>query len=432
MVGSDLFSLIDLSHNLGRLFDGDGPYADAVAKQQKWNDQRDQIYANVRAVKNGLNVGYEPQTVSCDAFDGMSHQQICDSVQEMKPDVIRSAAEAWTNIGIQFDTATGEFHSGIAGRIAQGWRSPQAAGRAVDAVGRFAVESRQLGKSCELLAGKLAEAHSGLDETKALIPPVPAGSKLFGLIPVSGLLKSDHYEKEEATQEARRIMHTVYAPVVAQTDTGVPVLPEAPKVVDNPAPGTGSGGGGVLSGGGFGLLSGGGGGTPGEVTSPVSIDGDAAAEQPQPAAASAGPGAGTHAARTDSASPASGGSGSTAPASAWPGGGYGGGGGGVGSGNGPGVGGVLASPVLPGPGAGKGGSGSGIGRAAAAVARAGTPGMGGVAPRGKGKGEEDKEHKTAEYLRGTDNGEELIADVNGRKVAPSVIGVWDEDGKPKW
>jgi hypothetical protein len=111
-------------------------------------------------------------------------------------------------------------------------------------------------------------------------------------------------------------------------------------------------------------------------------------------------------------------------ASADPGAGLGGGGdGGLGGGDGgdsslasPSLGGGLAAGTRA-----PGGSAGPAGRGAS-----GMPGMG--MPGGRGRKGEDKEHKSADYLRGN-HLQEIFETVDGRRVAPPVLGVWDEESK---
>ncbi|NUS45799.1 MAG: hypothetical protein HOQ24_19175 [Mycobacteriaceae bacterium] len=100
------------------------------------------------------------------------------------------------------------------------------------------------------------------------------------------------------------------------------------------------------------------------------------------------------------------------------------GGGGLGSG-----GSALAAPTLGGNGI-VGTPVSGVVRPAAA-GRPGLPGMGAAGAGHGRKGDDDKEHKSADYLRGDHLGE-WFDSMFGEKTAPPVLGVWEEneDGRP--
>lgn len=434
--------------NIGDLFQHDNAYARASDRQAPWNSERAGLYSENERLRNEFSGGYEPPSMPCEPFDYMDHPEIYRKAQQIDATSAEDAARNWKIIADEFHSAAEDMRNETMQIITSGW-SGRAAGSAANGIGQYVAESGQLVVGVRLVANKLAEVKTGLDETKSMVPPPPGGvggvfddksagqiaGTLMGGLPLLGGLKKAYHDDQEGEAEARRVMTTIYQPVTVQTDQGVPVLPAAPQVVSNPAT-TGSGEGTT------GLDSGGGG-----FHVPSVDSGHAGAGQPgsDPAgqgqapaqggnAQDDGTGMATHAASAGAGGmpDADDGLGSARAASA--GGGSGGHGGGLGgSGAGVGGGGMLASPTLPGDG-GAGGTGSGsagLGRVVTSAGRTGAPGMGGT-PRGKGKAEEDKEHKTAEYLYGEHNGEELLGDVNGRKVAPPVIGEWDEQGRPKW
>lgn len=133
-----------------------------------------------------------------------------------------------------------------------------------------------------------------------------------------------------------------------------------------------------------------------------------------------GSNAGSH--QGDVASPVAGGGDPVQAASYDPGAGGGGGAdGGLGGGDGDDS--PLGSPSLDGNSA-TGSASRGPGAGAAGRSGMGMPGMGMPGARGGKNG--DKDHKTADYLRGN-HLQEIFETVDGRKVGPPVLGVWDTD-----
>ena len=56
--------------------------------------------------------------------------------------------------------------------------------------------------------------------------------------------------------------------------------------------------------------------------------------------------------------------------------------------------------------------------------------MGAMGGGAKGKGDDDKEHKSADYLQG-DHLDEWIREEGGQKVAPPVLGAYDYEQRDK-
>ncbi|MFC7451232.1 PPE domain-containing protein [Rhodococcus daqingensis] len=441
--------------------------------QQEGNRRRDDLYAERDAAR--YQGEYDASSVQMENFDGMSHEEIKARLDSAAPGGILEDGRMWRAAADRLQQSVSAFTGEIASAIGGGWEGA-AADKASSGVSGYSTSASELQRSAILIANKIEEAHTGIDQARRRMPE-PESTNVLDILrsgivtnPIGGLQQAFH-KSEEARQEAIQIMKTEYAPVVQQADSQVPVLPPPhnPVAVPPDVPPTGR----PVDGG----------GSPGDGTAPWAPPAERAPVPDRADSASGGPGdgggAGDREAGIDPSAIESGADGSpqggatagtpfagdavtraaSADASGGPGsagfgtggngaGGSGSGGTGVGSGAGGGAGTGLGSGggFASGPGAlggiGSGaGSGSGAGRAvspgpgagavpaagasgggAGAVAgRPGAPGMGAMAPGGaRGGGDEDTEHRTPGYLVSVQNGSELIGDLP--KVAPPVLG----------
>ncbi|MGK8521786.1 hypothetical protein ACRS6B_09625 [Nocardia asteroides] len=168
-------------------------------------------------------------------------------MEAMRPGTVREAAEAWLNIGMNLTGAIQAFNEQFGRTVTgdgthPGWTG-QSGKAAAEAVTNYRNQSGNLADAACLISFKLSEMHTGLEQTQALMPQVTERPDLVGkTLPQAGVMKAGDYTEEEATQEARRILRTVYGQVANQTDHGVPVLPTAARIVADSGqqPGTSS------------------------------------------------------------------------------------------------------------------------------------------------------------------------------------------------
>ena len=235
-------SIQDLQHLFGDSYDA---YKRKVVRaQEQWHRDRDWIHqAEQRGdFRSGFSGDIQPRKLtSPDNFDSMDLATMQKSVDKMNPSTVHEAATAWANIGTTL-TATfarfgQEFARTINGRGRHsGWRGA-AAKAAVDAVTDYSTEAEQLAEATTLIGLALAEMTTGLEETRKLMPGVTAMTTPAGkALPTDGVMKANDHNRDEATQEARRILNTFYGPAAIRTDTGVPYLPRAPRIASGPTP----------------------------------------------------------------------------------------------------------------------------------------------------------------------------------------------------
>ncbi|GAA5044932.1 hypothetical protein [Nocardia callitridis] len=220
-------------------------YADyrsrVIAAQDQWNRERDQIATEQAGVD--FPGEFEPPAIAApDNYDSMTLAQMVDAVNGMRPDTVRQAAEAWQRIATAVTTHATDFNHQFQRTIAgdgvhQGW-SGQAARAASEAVNNYTVQSQLFADAATIVYRTLAQLHTGLNQTRALMPQAtqsvdPRDKKL----PEGGVMKAGDFTEQEATEEGRRVLRTVYGQVVTQADHGVPVLPTPkPLAADRPSP----------------------------------------------------------------------------------------------------------------------------------------------------------------------------------------------------
>jgi hypothetical protein len=427
----------------------------------------------------GYAVQYDgPGGSADDVFDAMSHAEIYGKVSEFTPDMLENMAGNWRTIGGNASRDAGAFASEIGNVVGQDWQgaAAEAAGAGVQ---RYAVSAVELMIASHTFSSTIAAAQGALSDTKSSVPPPQSISKTDRVLDVfasvsnlvvPGSMKNSQFERDEAEEQARTIMKTLYQPAIRDASDRIPVLPQA---LDPLSGGSGDAGGahyvpyGGTSGSAWSGGSGGGGGgasssggslpdapsnTAGQAGS-TTTDTPSSPSTPQetatqaanwtPADSRAGAGPTTSAAGNGTGGGTTSGGGSMLGAPVGGRGGAGGSGtsrssgrlgGGSGIGGTRGSGGSGAAPrggsslggsslggsPLGAPG-GTGGSAGGIAGATTAQGRPGAPGMGGMAPgAGRGGSGSDDVHKTPGYLVDAVNGDELIGTLP--LVAPPVLG----------
>lgn len=396
--------------------------------QNRYNDQRATNRQN--AAELGFDGEYRPNMVTkTDAFEG-SVAQLRAKVDKIDLDAVNDLISAWNEISTRNSTSLDEFRKQIARGMAPDVWSGAAATAAAETVAAYDATGKKVTTAAALTRSKLDELRTGLEPTKRLVPFEPehrSGLDNFGGLFTGRAWRNDNVAQENARVEAVRVLKTVYAPVIHESDTKVPVIP-IPKTVEN---------------------SGGDPGVNGGPTTPTSNNPNTSTpvtDQPatNPAAATPAPTTpsdddtiddttadddsttdddATTPQSTDPAAttPTSATPSPTNPGSGSPSGSPGGGAGAPGSGS-------PSSPApgsaVPGAGATTGTTASG-GRAAGAgsgaAGRAGMPGMG--APGARGGGKDDESTKgIPDYLITQEHGDELTGLDNVPKMVPPVIG----------
>lgn len=423
--------------------------------QDRYNRQRDTVRGE--ASKIGFEGAFRPQSVTAtDNFERHDLATLRGKVDKIDLKAVGDLVEAWRQIGVKETTSLQTFQLAMTKATGEDiWRG-ESSKAAAQAVTDYTTQASQVAKAAALTSSKLSELRTGLEPTKDLVPHVPehrsGTSNLRHWVAGRGW-RNDDTAYANAYAEAKRVLQTVYAPVVHESDTNVPVIPKP----NEPKPGPPGNQpppwrpGGTDSGGPIPAT-----GPDGKTVAPTpGEDGSGpqgpSTEYPQPDPTGTGQSVGSenlgdHAATDPAAATTAAGAdpnatGSPAPGSTVPRGGIGGpvgtgGPGGAGTG---GPGGVGQGGVGQG-GIGQGGVGTSVpfagrpGAAADAGARPGSsagrggtngmPGMGGPAAAGRGKGDkdEDRNKDIPDYLVTKEHGDELTGIPDLPKTVPPVLG----------
>ncbi|GAD83688.1 hypothetical protein FEK33_04855 [Nocardia asteroides NBRC 15531] len=355
-------------------------------------------------------------------YEGMSHEDIYNAVQQMQPGVMQHFGDRWVAMFVEMSGAatglmvqTARAAASLEGAFAS---AGQAAGR------QFSADVADVYTVLSTVGHRVKAAAYGAEAVKAAVPaPAAATTADTSLTPVliladlaaPGNAAEAGRQKEEARQQAITTMNLTYMPTYGPAGENVPtfVAPTQPGALDTTDPGTGGNGG---------SNNNNNGGTTGGGTENPTDEG--ATENPGTTEESTDPGttdeddttaAGTDSGNSNGANNSQGQNGSTTnPASTNPSGtspastalGTGGGSRGTGGGGGgSNPGGSTPGQGSPTPGKAAAGQnlaaagGSGAGGSAAGRA-SGMPMMGAPGARGGGKGDDDDEHKAPDYLRG--------------------------------
>ncbi|WP_328712223.1 hypothetical protein [Nocardia salmonicida] len=218
-----------------------------IAAQEQWNTERAKIYE--RQVAGNYSTIFDgdiqpPHITTPDNYDSMTLEQMQAAVAAMKPRLVDDAVTAWANIGgALMGTFTGfnqQFARTVTGADGHSGWTGAAASAAVAAVNNYAQQSIPLSQAATAISLKLSEMRTGIEQTQALMPGLTERTNVTGKsLPADGVMKVDDHNRDEATQEGRRILRSVYGQVAGQTDNGVPFLPTAPTIAgDDGGPGS--------------------------------------------------------------------------------------------------------------------------------------------------------------------------------------------------
>ncbi|MEU7764237.1 hypothetical protein AB0B25_03830 [Nocardia sp. NPDC049190] len=400
------------------------PDADPYPVQDRYNRQRDDVRSQVAGF--GFQGEFRPREVlDADEFERYDVATLRSKVDQIDLQAVTDLVGAWNTIAERHKNSLETFTDAMARATDEGvWRG-EARDAAASAVRDYAAQGGQVSNAARLTSSKLAELLTGLEPTKQLVPHAPEHRS--GVQNAVGLLagrswRNDDVAEHNSKVEALRVLRTVYAPVVMESDTNVPVIPR-PAPATNPG---GAGNGGHNTGGtNTGSTTPSGTPTPGSAPPGADSAVDSTAHAAEPTTDDSAETSQSASSDAASTAPAS-----TTPASAvpvpatspsTPGSPYHGTPGSPGSPPGPGAPGVSIPP--------RGAPNAPV--ASQVAARSGTapgrPGMGGI-PGGMGSGvrsgqsDEESSKGIPDYLITQEHGDELTGLDSMPKAVPPVIG----------
>ncbi|MET7772821.1 hypothetical protein [Nocardia sp. NPDC005366] len=211
------------------------PGIDPAAVQNKYNQQRDGVRNDASSI--GFQGAYRPRSVNrTDDFDKPNTAELRAKVDKIDIAAVDNLATAWSEIGKRAETSLTNFTNAMKRATDEGiWRgaSRDAVAKAVSDYGTEAV---QLSNAAKLTANKVAELKSGLEPTKALVPHAPdlRSNVENARHWIAGRGWRGNEEAEDtAHAEAKRVLESVYTPVIHETDTNVPVIPKPTNPTSN-------------------------------------------------------------------------------------------------------------------------------------------------------------------------------------------------------
>ncbi|MFD6451118.1 hypothetical protein ACFWF3_10070, partial [Nocardia sp. NPDC060220] len=201
--------------------------------QNKYNSQRDGN--RKKAGDLGFDGEYRPTVVTKnDSFPG-TVAELRDKVDKIDLDAVNDLITAWNEISTRNSTSLDEFRKQISRGMSPDVWAGSAANAAAQTVAAYDATGKKVTTAAALTSTKLDELRTGLEPTKRLVPHEPEHRS--GLDNVGALLtgrgwRNDDVAQENARVEAVRILQTVYAPVIYESDNKVPVIP-IPKTVED-------------------------------------------------------------------------------------------------------------------------------------------------------------------------------------------------------
>lgn len=426
---------VKMMNGLINLIGGGAPEdtVDAAKVQDRYNNLRDSVRGRVGDL--GYDGDYRPlEVLSPEDFEG-DVSVLRAKVDKIDLTAVRDLSDGWKKITERNTTSLTEFQDQIARATApEVWRGATAQA-AAQTVADYQAMGGRVSTASALTGNKIDELLTGLAPTKELVPHAPEHRSGFDNARswvVGRGWRNDDVAEANAATEARRVLRTVYAQVVHESDANVPIIP-LPKPIGSGDGSSEDGTGGSTDGSRGGVTGGTGGQPTGETpggTQPATTTPDDGQGQdgdsPQPNGLAQDPAAqDTDGTTTPQSSLGTNAAGVGAPGPGIPGGGSPSGGlgsGGLGSGGGA-AGGPSPGAALPGaPGGVAAATRAGAGTAAGSSAgRAGMGGMG--APGGaRGKGEDEQTKAVPDYLISQENGNELTGLDDLPKTVPPVIG----------
>ncbi|WP_187776285.1 hypothetical protein [Antrihabitans cavernicola] len=206
--------------------------------------QTEQVVAGVRrlALANFHDFAgqFQPPSVHTEElFADRSHEELKERVDRIDPEKVAALKDTWIAISKRADEHLAAFRPRILNAIQAKWEG-DAAAVAAKGITDYVEQSHQLTQATGLLAAKVQALNYGLMTTKDNVPDVPQFSlldKVISFAPGPTWHKMQR-ERDAAHAETVRVLQTIYAPAVRDSDTGVPILPPPHNPIRRASAGT--------------------------------------------------------------------------------------------------------------------------------------------------------------------------------------------------
>ncbi|PXX68900.1 hypothetical protein DFR70_102586 [Nocardia tenerifensis] len=168
-----------------------------------------------------------PYAPTVEVFDNMTHPEIHERVQLLKPAVLTGGQQAWGDAAAGLADAVAQAHIEIRAAIADGWRG-SAAQRAAEAVQGFELAGQDLADVLAVVSQRLGQAGDAAEALRAAVPAPSAKAPDLGaalLDPTQATSNiADQKSAEHTRQDVVRAMNDIYAGVFIPTGTDVPAF----------------------------------------------------------------------------------------------------------------------------------------------------------------------------------------------------------------
>ncbi|WP_169816265.1 WXG100 family type VII secretion target [Nocardia miyunensis] len=192
-----------------------------------------------------------PETVAqlMENFNGMSHDDILKYRDSINTQSLHDSVDAWNNIANDLHTKCTLFQGAIESELNNGW-SGATADAAKTSVRKFADDVDSLKNAAQIVASKVGDAAATLTQVKNQLPDKAKNSRTSiagivtdvvasSILPGAGAATdmahgmADHGRANNAQSQARDVMNNVYAKYLPDADKQVPKMPGATKADKN-------------------------------------------------------------------------------------------------------------------------------------------------------------------------------------------------------
>ncbi|WP_194836274.1 hypothetical protein [Nocardia sp. XZ_19_369] len=168
-----------------------------------------------------------PYAPNVEIFDSMTHREIHEKVQLLKPAVLAGGQQAWGDAAAGLADAVAQAHLEVRAAIADGWRGG-AAQKAADAVHAFEQTGQDLADVLAVVSQRLGQAGDAAEALRAAVSAPTAKAPDLGaalLDPTQATSNiADQKSAEHTRQDIVRAMNDIYAGVFIPTGTDVPAF----------------------------------------------------------------------------------------------------------------------------------------------------------------------------------------------------------------
>ncbi|MFI7002966.1 hypothetical protein [Nocardia sp. NPDC050175] len=168
-----------------------------------------------------------PYAPTVEVFDNLTHQEIHEKVQLMKPAVLTGGQQAWGAAAAGLADAVAQAHIEIRAAIADGWRG-SAAQRAAAAVQGFEQTGQDLADVLAVVSQRLGQAGDAAEALRAAVSAPSGKTPDLGAALLDPTQATSNVADQKTTEHTRqdivRSMNDIYTGVFIPTGNDVPAF----------------------------------------------------------------------------------------------------------------------------------------------------------------------------------------------------------------